>query len=227
MEHAVTVEPTQPAEAAVIWLHGLGASGHDFEPAVPLLGLDDQPIRFIFPHAPERPVTVNGGITMPAWYDIEHMDIERTIDVSGIQESANRVDHIIAAQMDAGIPAQRICLVGFSQGGAVALYAGVRSSQPLAGILALSTYWVGAQDPTLTPGRNPSDVSIEIHHGTTDPVVPYALGEHALEALKALGYPVTFQAFDMPHSVVPEQLRVIGTWITRHFTVESPTRSKE
>ena len=227
MDHAVVIEPNQPAEAAVIWLHGLGASGHDFEPAVPLLGLSDQAIRFIFPHAPERPVTVNGGMVMPAWYDIEHMDIERTIDVSGIQESADRVDQIITTQIAAGIPADRIVLVGFSQGGAVALYAGVRTAQPLAGILALSTYWVGGQDPALKPGRNPADVSIEIHHGTADPVVPYALGEQALETLKALGYSVTFQAFEMPHSVVPEQLRAIGDWMARHFTFDSPTRSKE
>jgi Predicted esterase len=135
--------------------------------------------------------------------------------------------HIIAAQMAAGIPANQIALVGFSQGGAVALYAGVRTTEPLAGILALSTYWVGAQDPTLKSGCDPSGVSIEIHHGTADPVVPYELGEQAFEALKALGYPVTFQAFDMPHSVVPEQLRAIGDWMARHFTFDSPTRSKE
>lgn len=225
MDHAVVIEPNQPAKAAVIWLHGLGASGHDFEPAVPLLGLDDQAIRFIFPHAPERPVTVNGGMVMPAWYDIEHMDIERTIDVSGIQESADRVDQIIQQQIADGISAEHILLVGFSQGGAVALYAGVRSHVPLAGVLALSTYWVGDQDPSLTSGREPSTLPIEIHHGTADPVVPYTLSERALESLQALGYPVTFQAFDMPHSVVPEQLRAIGQWMALHLKLDSSTRS--
>ena len=227
MDHAVVIEPNQPAEAAVIWLHGLGASGHDFEPAVPLLGLQQLPVRFIFPHAPERPVTVNGGMVMPAWYDIEHMDIERTIDVSGIQASSDRVDQIIRQQIDSGIPVERIALVGFSQGGAVALYAGVRSQQPLAGVMALSTYWVGGQDPELEPGRDPAQLPIEIHHGTADPVVPYVLGEQAQESLQALGYPVTFQAFEMPHSVVPEQLRAIGEWLALHLTSDFPTRSKE
>lgn len=226
MFDAVIVEPQRPADSAVIWLHGLGASGHDFEPAIPLLGLNTA-TRFIFPHAPQIPVTVNGGMVMPAWYDIEHMDIERTIDVAGIQQSADLVDHIITAQLADGIPASRILLVGFSQGGAVALYAGVRSQEPLAGILALSTYWVGAQDPTLEPGRTPAELSIEVHHGTLDPVVPYALGEQAVESLQALGYSVTFQAFAMPHSVVPEQLRAIGHWMASRLTSDSPTRSKE
>ena len=135
---------------------------------------------------------------MPAWYDIEHMDIDRTIDVHGISRSADRVDAIVQTQMDEGIPAHRIIFVGFSQGGAVALYAGVRSKQRLAGILALSTYWVGAQDSKLIPGCAPEGLPIEIHHGTLDPVVPYVLGEQARDALLALGYPVTFQAFAMP-----------------------------
>lgn len=226
MFDAVIVEPNAPADSAVIWLHGLGASGHDFEPAIPLLGLTSA-TRFIFPHAPEIPVTVNGGMAMPAWYDIEHMDIERTIDVAGIQQSADRVDRIVAAQIADGIPASRILLVGFSQGGAVALYAGVRSRDALAGVLALSTYWVGAQDPNLQPGRAPAELPIEVHHGTQDPVVPYTLGQQAVESLQALGYPVTFQAFAMPHSVVPEQLRAIGQWMASRLTSDSPTRSKE
>ena len=227
MFDAVVVEPTQPADSAVIWLHGLGASGHDFEPALPLLGLQSTATRFIFPHAPQIPVTVNGGMVMPAWYDIEHMDIDRTIDVRGISQSADRVDAIVQAQVDAGISPNRILLVGFSQGGAVALYAGVRSKEPLAGILALSTYWVGEQDPTLSPGRDPETLPIEIHHGTLDPVVPYVLGEQARDSLSALGYPVTFQAFAMPHSVVPEQLRAMGQWMALRLNSDSPTRSKE
>ena len=227
MFDAVLVEPVQAADSAVIWLHGLGASGHDFEPALPLLGLESRTVRFILPHAPNIPVTVNGGMVMPAWYDIQHMDIDRTIDVSGISKSADRVDAIIQQQMDAGIDPSRILLVGFSQGGAVALYAGIRSELPLAGILALSTYWVGDQDPGLSSGRDPSGLPIEIHHGTLDPVVPYLLGEQARDSLSALGYPVTFQAFAMPHSVVPEQLRAIGPWMALRLNSDSPTRSKE
>lgn len=227
MLDAVFVEPSQTADSAVIWLHGLGASGHDFEPVLPLLELDSQTTRFIFPHAPQIPVTVNGGISMPAWYDIEHMDIDRTIDVSGISRSADRVDAIVQTQIDKGIPANRIILVGFSQGGAVALFTGVRSRQCLAGVLALSTYWVGAQDSSLMPGRAPEGLPIEIHHGTLDPVVPYVLGEQARDALLALGYPVTFQAFDMPHSVVPEQLQTIGQWMALRLKTDSSSRSKE
>ena len=227
MLDAVVVEPSQTADGAVIWLHGLGASGHDFEPVLPLLELDSQTTRFIFPHAPQIPVTVNGGILMPAWYDIEHMDIDRTIDVSGISRSADRVDAIVQTLMDEGIPANRIILVGFSQGGAVALYAGVRSRQSLAGVLALSAYWVGAQDSNLMPGRAPEGLPIEIHHGTLDPVVPYVLGEQACDALSALGYPVTFQAFAMPHSVVPEQLQAIGQWMALRLKPDSSSRSKE
>lgn len=226
MRDSVIVEPNAPADSAVIWLHGLGASGHDFEPVVPLLGLTTA-TRFIFPHAPEIPVTVNGGMVMPAWYDIEHMDIERTIDVAGIRASADRVDDLIQAQIAAGIPARRILLVGFSQGGAVALYAGVRSSAPLAAVLALSTYWVGGQDLSLRPGRTPAELPIEIHHGTLDPVVPYVLGEQARTALEALGYPVSFQAYTMEHNVVPEQLRAIGQWMASQLNSDFPTRSQE
>ena len=227
MLDAVVVEPSQTVDSAVIWLHGLGASGHDFEPVLPLLELDSQTTRFIFPHAPQIPVTVNGGISMPAWYDIEHMDIDRTIDVSGISRSADRVDKIVQIQMDEGIPANRIILVGFSQGGAVALYAGVRSKKCLAGVLSLSAYWVGAQDSNLMPGRAPEGLPIEIHHGTLDPVVPYVLGEQARDALSALGYPVTFQAFAMPHSVVPEQLQAIGQWMALRLKPDPSSRSKE
>ena len=148
-------------------------------------------------------------------------------DVSGISRSADRVDAIVQTQMDEGIPANRVILVGFSQGGAVALYAGVRSSQCLAGVLALSTYWVGAQDSNLMPGRAPEGLFIEIHHGTLDPVVPFVLGERARDALSALGYPVTFQAFTMPHSVVPEQLQAIGQWMALRLKPDSSSRSKE
>lgn len=227
MFDAVVVEPAEPADSAVIWLHGLGASGHDFEPVLPLLNLESQTTRFIFPHAPNIPVTVNGGTVMPAWYDIQHMEIDRTIDVAGISESADRIDAILQQQMDTGIDPHRMLLVGFSQGGAVALYAGIRSRLPLAGILALSTYWVGNQDSGLSSGRDPSGLPIEIHHGTLDPVVPYILGEQARDSLLALGYPVTFQAFVMPHSVVPEQLRAIGLWMALRLNSDSSTRSKK
>lgn len=215
MDQSIVLEPVGPADSAVIWLHGLGASGDDFAPVVPMLraaGLTQT--RFIFPHAPVQPVTVNGGMLMPAWYDIVAMDLARKIDVAGIRHSAQRVDEIVAAQCASGIESSKILLVGFSQGGAVALYAGVRSVVPLAGILALSTYWVGEQDASLHPGVPPAELPIAIHHGTQDPVVPFALGESAKSALEALGYAIEFQSFEMPHSVVPEQLAVIAQWMT-------------
>lgn len=215
MDQSIISDPIGPADSVVIWLHGLGASGSDFAPVVPLLraaGLAST--RFIFPHAPVQPVTVNGGMLMPAWYDIVAMDFTRTIDVAGIRQSARRVDEMIAAQCAVGIPSDRVLLAGFSQGGAVALYAGVRSVVPLAGVLALSTYWVGDQDASLMPGVPPAELPIAIHHGTLDPVVPFALGRAADEALQALGYATEFTAFEMPHTVVPEQLEVIGRWMT-------------
>ena len=218
MDQSIVSEPVGPADSAVIWLHGLGASGDDFAPVVPMFraaGLTQT--RFIFPHAPVQPVTVNGGMAMPAWYDIVAMDLARKIDVAGIRRSATRVDQIIAAQIADGIESTRIVLVGFSQGGAVALYAGVRSAVPLAGILALSTYWVGEQDTSLQPGVPPAELPIAIHHGTQDPVVPFVLGEAAKESLEALGYATEFQAFAMPHSVVPEQLADIGQWMTKRL----------
>ncbi len=213
MFDSVIVEPKRNARSAVIWLHGLGASGHDFKSIVPLIDPDISSIRFIFPNATRIPITVNGGMVMPAWYDIKYIDIDRTIDVPGISASANRIDAIIQDQINSGIMPERILLVGFSQGGAVALYTGVRSSEPLGGILALSAYWVGSQDPQLKLGRSPGQLFIEIHHGTADPVVPYELGERAAKSLSSLGYPVTFKAFSMQHSVIPEQLEVIGDWI--------------
>lgn len=215
MDQSIVLEPVGSADSAVIWLHGLGASGDDFAPVVPMLraaGLTQT--RFIFPHAPVQPVTVNGGMLMPAWYDIVAMDLDRKIDVAGIRRSARRVDELIAAQCADGIESKRIVVAGFSQGGAVALYAGVQSRVPLAGILALSTYWVGEQDVSLRPGIPPAELPIAIHHGTQDPVVPFALGAAAKQALEAWGYTIEFQSFEMPHSVVPEQLAVIGQWMT-------------
>ena len=217
MLESFIVEPTKSAKSAIIWLHGLGASGYDFESVLPLLGIDISTTRFIFPHAPRIPITVNGGIEMSAWYDIEHVDISRTIDVAGIRTSADQVDQIVQNQIVDGIDSKKIILAGFSQGGAVALYTGVRSSEPLAGVLALSTYWVGDQDSMLVPGNIPTELPIEIHHGKLDPVVPYALGEQAVKSLRDIGYFVTFRSFSMMHCIAPEQLSIIGSWIALLF----------
>ena len=227
MLDAVVVEPSQTADSAVIWLHGLGASGHDFEPVLPLLELDSQTTRFIFPHAPQIPVTVNGGISMPAWYDIEHMDIDRTIDVSGISRSADRVDAIVQTQMDEDSPQTASFLLVLAKVEQSLSMPVCVLKNVLLEFLSLSAYWVGAQDSNLMPGRAPEGLPIEIHHGTLDPVVPYVLGEQACDALSALGYLVTFQAFAMPHSVVPEQLQAIGQWMALRLKPDSSSRSKE
>ncbi len=196
---------------AVIWLHGLGADGSDFVPVLPLLGIT-KPTRFIFPNAPVQPVTVNGGMAMPSWYDIYEMQIERKIDRAGIQASADAVEALIQQQVDAGIARANIFVAGFSQGGAVALYLH-ESGAELAGVLALSTY-----SPNLDQGEPATgfSVPVSIHHGTQDPVVPESLGQRTHARVRAMGCPVSYQTWPMPHSVVPEQLLAIGKWLNEH-----------
>lgn len=208
----VTLEPASPADACVIWLHGLGASGHDFEPIVPYLELPaDSAVRFLFPHAPMQPVTVNGGMVMPAWYDILEMDIGRKIDVSGMVDSSRRIIELIESQVAAGIPAERILLIGFSQGGAVAYHTALSYSGRVAGVAGLSTY-LGTLD-LLEPATGKADLPIWIAHGVGDPVVPLALGKQALADLQSLGYAPTWQEYMMAHEVCLEEIQALGKWI--------------
>lgn len=208
---------TGPAPAAsVIWLHGLGADGHDFEPVVPVL----QPFlpcatRFVFPHAPVRPVTINGGYAMRAWYDILSFDRAAPQDLAGIRESHHAVLQWIHAENARGIGTDRIVLAGFSQGGAMALYSGVRLAQPLAGIMGLSCY-------LLEPARFPAEhhpvtlsVPVFLAHGDFDNVLPLELGERARDQLASAGYGVEWHRYAMPHSVSPEELDDIGRWLGR------------
>lgn len=209
---AVTIEPEAPARSSVVWLHGLGADGNDFVPVVPELGLDAAAaVRFVFPHAPRIPVTVNMGMVMPAWYDIRDADLGTRADLEGLKASAARIDALLDHEIDRGIPPERIVLAGFSQGGAVALYLGLRRPRAPAGILALSTYLVGEEVPA--PGESPPPVFQA--HGTLDPMVPMSAGEAARERLIAAGYDVTWRDYPMAHQVCLEEIREIGAWLNR------------
>jgi len=210
----IILEPQTPANAAVIWLHGLGADGNDFVPIVPELGLPrHHAIRFVFPHAPVRPVTINGGMAMRAWYDIPSLTDLRRQDELGIRDSERIVSRYIAAQRSAGIAANRIVLAGFSQGGAITLHSGLRQPEPLAGLLALSTYLPLAEqlpEEATAPEQTPP---ILMCHGRQDPVLPIQLGSGSRDALRDLGYAVDWREYDMAHAVCMEQIRDIGRWL--------------
>jgi len=198
---------------AVIWLHGLGADGHDFEPVVPQLGLPDSlAIRFIFPHAPSMPVTLNGGYIMPAWYDIAQNDLGIAHDQDGILSSAKNIQMLIEREQMRGIPASRIILAGFSQGAAMALHIGLRQSEPLAGIMALSGYLL-LPDQTEQWAQAAIATPILIAHGIHDPVVPFSLGDSTYRNLKSLGYQIEWHSYPMEHNVCPDEIHHIGKWI--------------
>ena len=214
IEDAVVLEPTGAADAAVIWLHGLGADGNDFVPIVPMLGLPQaHGLRFIFPHAPVRPVTLNGGMPMRAWYDIKSLTAEGREDAEGIAESARRVEGLIAQQRDAGIHPDRIVIAGFSQGGAVALHTALAYPLRLAGLLALSTY-LPLRD-RLEEHRHDAnqDVPILMMHGDFDAVVVPAFGTRSRDRLLEAGYQVQWKQYPMEHQVCPEQITDIGRWL--------------
>jgi phospholipase/carboxylesterase len=206
--------PAAPAAASVIWLHGLGADGHDFVPIVPELKLPAEPgVRFVFPHAPVRPVTLNNGMRMRAWYDIRTLTAEGRADETGLRESAARLADYVAKEQAAGIVPSRIVVAGFSQGGAVALHAGLRHAEPLAGILALSSYLPLAS--TLATERSAAnrETPILMCHGLYDPVLPHGLGVMARDALRALGYTVEWKEYPMQHQVCLPEIEAIGAWL--------------
>ena len=212
---------TGPApRLSVIWLHGLGADGHDFEPIVPELGLTFA-ARFVFPHAPVRPVTINGGMAMRAWYDILGVDRSAAEDAAGIRASAAAVTELIDSEVERGMRAERIVLAGFSQGGAIALQTALREPRQLGGVLALSTYLPLAS--TLAAERSAANAGVPIFmaHGTADNVLPLTLGESSRRALEALGYRVEWHAYPMPHSVCLDEIVEIGAWLTAR-TAQNP-----
>ena len=199
---------------AVIWLHGLGASGHDFEPVVPQLGLDaDMAVRFIFPHAPNSPVTVNGGMVMPAWYDILEMSLERKVDVNQIEESAQQIEDLMAREVERGVKPEHIVIAGFSQGGAVAYHVALGYPERLAGLMTLSTYL--ATNDNISYSTANKDMPILIEHGTHDPVVPAILGEQAKQLLSEKGYNVAYHTYPMAHQVCMPQIQNIGKWLNK------------
>ncbi len=210
----VTVEPKNDADACVIWLHGLGADGHDFEAAVPMLNLPESAaVRFIFPHAPVRPVTINNGWPMRAWYDILEMDIERKIDEPSLLESVEQVNRLIAREIERGIAPERIILAGFSQGGAVVYHAALCHPQPLGGLIVLSTYM--ATIPRIRQERQAvnAELPIWLAHGMMDDVVPFSLGEQAVVELEHLNYKPEWHTYPIAHEVSVEELAELGHWI--------------
>ncbi|WP_405224758.1 alpha/beta hydrolase [Lentisalinibacter sediminis] len=208
---------SQPA-GAVIWLHGLGADGHDFGPVVPELRLpEDLPLRFVFPHAPIRPVTINAGMRMRAWYDIVAIDRQARQDEEGIRESAAATVELIEREKERGIPAARIVLAGFSQGGAIAIHTALRYPERLAGLIALST-WMPLGESLAGEGSAANrDLPVFMAHGRQDPMVPVVLGEQTRETLAAAGYPLEWQTYDMPHAVCPAEIADISAWLQERF----------
>lgn len=217
LQHIELATGAEPA-GSVIWLHGLGADGWDFVPIVRELPLPETlALRFIFPHAPERPVTINNGYVMRAWYDIRQQDIARVPDEAGIRDSQAAVERLIARERERGVPAARIVLAGFSQGGAIALQAGLRHREKLAGIVALSTYLPleGSLDAEAS-GANKS-TPIFMAHGTEDPIVPLQLADASQRALRARGYEVEWDTWPMPHAVCAEEVEALGGFLARIY----------
>lgn len=209
---AIEMVTKKNPENAVIWLHGLGADGNDFAPIVPELRIPvELGIRFIFPHAPAIPVTVNGGFVMPAWYDILEMDIDRKVDTAGLLKSADQITGFIDREIERGVKSENIIIAGFSQGGAVAYQTVLSYDKPLAGLLAMSTYFATKEIIDLSESNK--KIPIEIHHGSYDPVVPVHLGDKAASDLKKLNYNVNYRTYPMEHSVCPEQIGDISFWL--------------
>ncbi len=215
-----TVErETGPAPRwSIVWLHGLGADGHDFAPIVPELLRPGWPaLRFVFPHAPVRAVTINNGVRMRAWYDIRDLSLDQRADETGVRESITQVEALIARENERGVPNERILLAGFSQGGAIALAAGLRREAGLAGLVALSTYLpmasLTAVEATAAGTRTP----VFMAHGAHDPVVPEGLGARSRDLMRGLGVAVDWHSYPMPHSVCAEEIQDLGDWLQTRF----------
>ncbi len=215
----VELSPSGKADSAVIWLHGLGADGHDFEPIVPQLGLPrGLAVRFVFPHAPAIPVSLNYGMAMPAWYDIAGPDLRTTRhDEAGIRRSAARVEALIAREKTRGVPASRIVLAGFSQGGAIAVHVALRHAERLAGLVALSTYLVLEDTVEAEQSQANLDLPILQCHGTFDPMGPEERGRACRDKLLSLGRPVRYRTWPMEHQVCAEEIEEIGGWLAERL----------
>lgn len=215
----IALESGKQPRHSIIWLHGLGADGQDFVPIADELELPVA-VRFIFPHAPQRPVTINGGYVMRAWYDIATQDIGARQDAAGIRASQSAIEALIAQEVERGIAPQDIYLAGFSQGGAIALHTGLRQRLPLGGVLALSTYLPLAETVADEVRGEALRTPIFMAHGRDDTVVPYALGDASRKALEELGCTVEWHEYPMPHSVCPEELLDIQRWLTERMNAK-------
>ncbi|HBW84323.1 MAG: carboxylesterase [Gammaproteobacteria bacterium] len=201
-------------DASVIWLHGLGADGNDFAPIVQQLPLSDKlRVRFVFPHAPSIPVTINNGLVMPAWYDIKQLDVDRHVDTEQLRESARWVHDLVQREIERGVPSERIVIAGFSQGGAVSLEAALTYPHRLAGIMALSTYFATASTVAINPVQQA--LPILVCHGSGDPVVAESLGRKSVENLQKFGFNPEYVVYPMEHAVCPQQIVDLGGWIER------------
>ena len=213
---AIELQTSPSPAASVIWLHGLGADGYDFVPVVRELELLKTPAaRYVFPHAPTRAVTINGGYVMRAWYDILGNDLVRREDEQGIRDSQQQVEALIAREVERGTPRSRIVLAGFSQGGAIALQTGLRQREPLAALLALSTYLPLAAAFDAEREDASRSVPIFMAHGRSDPVIPLARATTSRDQLKAAGYSVEWHEYEMPHSVCEDEIRAIAAFLGR------------
>ncbi len=207
--------PTGKAPAwSVIFLHGLGADGNDFAPVVPqLVGPHGPAVRFVFPHAPVRPITINGGMRMRGWYDIAAIDIASREDEAGVRQSIAMVEALIAREGERGVAPERLVLAGFSQGGAIALATGLRRTRPLAGLVALSTYLPIAPASIAESTPSARGTPVFMAHGSFDPIVPMALGLRSRDALLSLGMKVEWHDYPMAHQVCPPQIAALGAWL--------------
>ena len=218
----VEIETAPNPRHSVIWLHGLGADGNDFAPIVPDLVDRAWPaLRFVFPHAPVRPVTINNGMAMRAWYDIRGTQIADQQDEIGIRESIGALDELIAREAERGVASERVIVAGFSQGGAIALAGGLRHAAKLGGIVALSTYLPLAAKTAAERSTANADLPIFAGHGSVDGIVPQALGEASRDALMALGYAVEWHSYPMAHQVCAQETADLRTWIGKRLTAMS------
>jgi phospholipase/carboxylesterase len=217
---AIQLDTGPNPQHCVIWMHGLGADGNDFAPVVPELGLPPPAaIRFLFPHAPMQPVTINGGMVMRAWYDILATDLARRADETGLRNSQHLIEDMLAHVEQSGIKSANTVLAGFSQGGAIALQTGLRYRERIAGIMALSTYLPLAETVAAERSAANRQVPIFMAHGMQDPVISFAHAKASRDQLVELGYPVEWHEYPMPHSVCLEELQAIGAWLRKVLAI--------
>lgn len=221
---SIEINPEDPPAATIIWLHGLGADGHDFLPLVPELDIPEaMPLRFVFPHAPMRSVTINAGMVMRAWYDVLAVEGPRNIDMDQLLESADSLEDIIRNELERGMPSERILLAGFSQGGALALHTGLRYTGKLAGIMALSCYLPLAERLAEEKSDVNQETPLMMAHGTLDPVIPVAKAIRTRQELTRLGYHVYWRQYDIQHTLCPEEIHDIRSWLLETLPLSSDT----